>query len=203
MRRIRYSVAMSLDGFIAGPKGEYDWIAADPSYDFDALWNQFDTLLMGRRTYEVALTRFDSIEKMGKKVVVVSTTLESAQHPGVSLIRSDLSSAIATLKAQPGKDIWLMGGGVLFRSLLDAELVDDVELAVIPVLLGGGVPVLPEGIRHQLKLVELKRFPNGTLSLVYSAAPQSTPKSATTARNFKQSKTRPTPKSPNTKKRKP
>jgi dihydrofolate reductase len=92
---------------------------------------------------------------------------------------------------------------VLFRSLLDAELVDDVELAVIPVLLGGGVPVLPEGIRHQLKLVELKRFPNGTLSLVYSAAPQSTPKSATTARNFKQSKTRPTPKSPNTKKRKP
>jgi dihydrofolate reductase len=203
MRRIRYSVAMSLDGFIAGPKGEYDWITPDPSYDFGALWNQFDTLLMGRGTYEVALTRFDSLEKMGKKVVVVSTTLESAQHPGVTLIHSDLSSSIATLKAQPGKDIWLMGGGVLFRSLLDAGLVDNVELAVTPVLLGSGVPVLPEGIRHPLKLVEHKRFPNGTLSLLYSVAPQSPPKSATIARKIKQPKTKPALKSPLAKKRKP
>jgi dihydrofolate reductase len=166
---------MSLDGFIAGPKGEYDWIAPDPSFDFGALWNQFDTLLMGRRTYELTLTRFDSIEKMGRKVLVVSTTLDPAQHPGVTIIRSDVSSAIAAMKAEPGKDIWLFGGGVLFRSLLDAGLVDTVELSVMPVLLGSGVPLLPEGLRHRLRLLEQRGLPNGSLSLVYSAALQPAP----------------------------
>ncbi len=194
---------MSLDGFIAGPKGEYDWIIPDPSYDFGALWNQFDTLLMGRRTYEVAVTRFDSIEKMGKKVVVVSTTLDPAQHPGVKILRSDLARAIAALKTQPGKDIWLMGGGVLFRSLLDAGLVDTVELAVIPVLLGSGVPLLPPGLRRPLKLLEHKPYPNGTISLIYAAAPQSAPNSPTPARKTKESKSAPARKSPKTKKRKP
>ncbi len=149
----------------------------DPTYDFAALWNQFDTLLMGRRTYEVALTRFDPIENLGKKIVVVSTTIDPSQHRGVTLIRSDVPKAVAALKAQsgpsPGKDIWLMGGGILFRSLLDAGLVDTVELAVIPVLLGSGVPLLPEGRRHSLRLVEHRPYPNGTLYLVYSAVPQS------------------------------
>src|SRR6266568_1444552 len=192
MRQLRYSVAMSLDGFIAGPKSEYDWITPDPSYDFGALWNQFDTLLMGRRTYEVAVTRFDSIEKMGKKVVVVSTTLDPAQHPGVKILRSDLARAIAALKTQPGKDIWLMGGGVLFRSLLDAGLVDTVELAVIPVLLGSGVPLVPEGLRHSLQLLEHRRYPNGCLSLIYSAAPQSAPHSPAPASKAKAAKSAPT-----------
>lgn len=171
MRRLIYSVAVSVDGFIAGPHGEYDWIAPDPSFDFGALWNRFDTLLMGRRTFEVALTRFDMLEKMGKRIVVVSTTLDPATHPGVTVIGNSVAEAIAALKAQPGKDIWLMGGGVLFRNLLDAGMVDTVELTVIPVLLGSGVPLLPEGRRCPLQLEAQKFYPNGTLSLVYSAAP--------------------------------
>ncbi len=210
-RRLRYSVAASLDGFIAGPKGEYDWIVPDPSFDFGALWNQFDTLLMGRRTYELALTRFDSLEKMGKRVVVVSTTLDPARHPGVTIIRGDVPSAIAALKAttapnpnrNSGKDIWLMGGGVLFRSLLDAGLVDTVELAVIPVLLGSGVPLVPEGLRHSLQLLEHRRYPNGCLSLIYSAAPQSAPHSPAPASKAKAAKSAPTIRSVQAKRRKP
>lgn len=173
MRRLIYSVAASVDGFIAGPHGEYDWIAPDPSFDFGALWDRFDTLLMGRRTFEVALTRFEMVNKMGKRVVVVSTTLDPAKHPCVTVIGKSVAEAVAVLKAQPGKDIWLMGGGVLFRNLLDAGLVDTVELTVIPVLLGSGVPLLPEGRRCALQLKGQKSYPNGTLSLVYSVVPQS------------------------------
>jgi dihydrofolate reductase len=166
---------MSLDGFIAGPNGEYDWIAMDPDFDWNALWGQFDTLLMGRRTYEVALTRFKSIEKMGKRVVVVSSTLEPAQHPGVTVIAQGIPAAVAALKAETGptsqKDIWLMGGGVLFRFMLDAGLVDGVEVAVIPVMLGSGVPLVPEGQRCRLQLVESHARKSGIVSLKYSVAP--------------------------------
>jgi dihydrofolate reductase len=172
MRRLVYSVATSLDGFIAGPHGEYDWIVPDPTFDFSALWNQFDTLLMGRRTYEVALTRFESIEKMGKKVVVVSTRLDPAQHPGVTVLADNIPPAVSALKAESGRDVWLMGGGVLFRTLLDAGLVDTIQLTVIPVLLGSGVPLLPESRQHRLQLTAYKAYPNGTLALTYSASPQ-------------------------------
>jgi dihydrofolate reductase len=159
---------MSLDGFIAGPNGEYDWIVPDPSFDFAALWDRFDTLIMGRLTYEVALTRFNPIEKMGKKVVVVSTTLNPVQHPGSTIVSSGVSDAVASIKAQTGKDVWLMGGAALFRSLLDAHLVDAVELTVIPVLLGSGVSLLPAGHRCPLRLGECKPLPSGILTLKYT-----------------------------------
>ena len=168
MRRLVYSVATSLDGFIAGPNGEYDWIVHDPAYDFVALYSRFDTLLMGRRTYEVAKTRPAALSSMGMKVYVVSSTLEPAGHPGITVLAAHIHDAVSALKDQPGKDIWLMGGGVLFRCLLDAGLVDAIDIAVIPVLLGSGVPLLPQGARCQLRLSECKALPTGTLSLSYA-----------------------------------
>jgi dihydrofolate reductase len=167
MRRLRYSVAMSLDGFIAGPKGEYDWIVMDPDFDWKALYGQFDTLLMGRLTYDTMRERGMSPKSMGMKAVVVSTTLIPNQHKDVTVVGSSVPETVAALKAEPGKDIWLCGGGVLFRYLLDAGQVDGIDIAVVPVLLGSGVPLVPEGQRYRLKLVESKTRPSGIVMLKY------------------------------------
>jgi dihydrofolate reductase len=168
MRQLRYSVAMSLDGFIAGPKGEYDWIVHDPGFDFGALIGQFDTLLMGRRTFDLAQSQGSLLKSMRMKTVVVSTTLRDGQHKDVTILSSGIAEAVAALKAESGKDMWLFGGGVLFRGLLDAGLVDSVELAVSPVLLGGGVRLLPEGRRWPLRLVECEAMPkSGIVMLKY------------------------------------
>jgi dihydrofolate reductase len=166
MRRLVYSVAASLDGFIAGPKGEHDWIARDSGIDFAALYRRFDTLVMGRRTYDVARTNPGLLAGMGMKIVVVSTTLDSAEHGGAIVVNH--TDAVAALKAEPGKDIWLFGGSVLFRSLLDFGLVDELSVSVFPVMLGAGIPLLPKGSRLRLKLNESKALPSGVLLLNYS-----------------------------------
>jgi dihydrofolate reductase len=138
MRRIRYQVACSLDGYIAGPDGEYDWIVADPDIDFAALFEQFDTLLMGRRTF-VGMTG----HLPGMKVLVFSRSLRQEDHPGVTIVSDRIRETLDEVRRERGKDIWLFGGGELFRSLLALNCVDTIELAVVPVLLGGGRPFLP------------------------------------------------------------
>jgi dihydrofolate reductase len=172
MRRIRYQVATSLDGYIAGPKGEADWIITDPEIDFRALWQQFDTFLIGRRTFEV-MTGGKKKKKgsvaPGMKTFVFSRTLRQSDYPGVTVVADKAEETVAALRAQPGKDIWLFGGGLLFRSLLDAGLVDTVEVAVMPVLLGGGIPLLPPpGKQTPLNLTGHKVYKTGIVLLEYA-----------------------------------
>lgn len=170
MRRVRYSVAMSLDGYIAGPNGEFDWIIQDPEIDFAALFKSFDTILLGRRTFELTLTQGGAGSMPGMRVIVFSRTLHASDHPDVTLVSEDAGGVVAALRAEEGKDIWLMGGGVLFRSLLDAGQVDCVEVGVIPVLLGGGIPLLPPpGSKAGLQLAESRIYnKTGIVSLKYT-----------------------------------
>lgn len=156
---------MSLDGFIATPDGGADWIVAEPAIDFAALFAQFDTFLMGRHTYEW-LQRAGA-PPMAGAVLVFSTTLRPPDHPGVRIVASNEEGVIAELKARPGKDIWLFGGGHLFRSLLAKRLVDTVEVAVVPVLLGAGLPLLPPiGPRANLHLTGHRAYATSGIALL-------------------------------------
>ena len=111
-RRLRYQVAMSLDGFIAGPNGEYDWIVMDRSIDFAALYKEFDTAVMGRKTYETAAAQGVNGSMPGIDVVVCSRTLAAAVPvKGVRIVNDDAAEVVAALKAKSGGDIWLFGGG--------------------------------------------------------------------------------------------
>ena len=140
-RRVRYQVAMSLDGYIAGPNGEADWIVMDDDIDFKALFAQFDTFLIGRKTFETMAG--GGAGGKGTRTIVFSRTLKPRDHPRITIVADRIAETVNTLRAEKGKDIWLFGGGSLFRSLLAAGVVDTVEVAIMPVLLGAGTPLLP------------------------------------------------------------
>jgi dihydrofolate reductase len=168
MRKIRYSVAMSLDGYISGPNGDADWIVIDPELNFSELWAQFDTLLMGRRTYEAATARLGKSSMQGMKVVVVSRTLKQADYPDTTILPELTRDNIQALRSQSNKDIWLMGGGELFHCLLEMRDVDTVEVSIVPVLLGGGTALLLPPAQHtKLILTNHKIYRSGLASLHY------------------------------------
>ena len=168
MSRIRYHVAASLDGYIAGPEGEYDWIVQEPAIDFGELFGQFDTFVMGRATYEVATQEGAPPFPPGSNVFVFSRTMRQGQNPAVT-VRSEVSSeAVDRIRATAHKDVWLYGGGQLLRSFLEGGFVDTVEVAVIPVLLGAGLPLLaPPAPRASLRLREHRAYPSGIVWLEY------------------------------------
>jgi dihydrofolate reductase len=168
MRKVVYGGAMSLDGFIAGPNGEYDWIVMDPEIDFAAKMARFDTFLIGRKTFEVMRRMGEGPPTPGIQNIVFSRTLRAEDCPN-AILSDDAVGMVGDLRKRRGKDIALFGGGELFRSLLASGLVDEVGFAVIPVLLGGGIPLLPcPADRAQLKLKQHRVYPKtGTVLLEY------------------------------------
>jgi dihydrofolate reductase len=167
MRELRYSVAASLDGYIAGPHGEYDWIVMDPEIDFEAMYAGFGGIVMGRRSYDVFAAE-GAPPGPALPTYVYSRTLPEGARDNITFVR-DAVPHVKRLKQEDGKPLWLWGGGELFRQLASAKLVDGVEVAVIPVLLGGGIPLLPTpGPRLTLKLRRHRLYAGtGTMFLEY------------------------------------
>jgi dihydrofolate reductase len=168
MRRVRYAVVISLDGYIAGPNGEADWILHNPEIDFAEIFAQYDTALIGRKTFD-AMVKEGITTMPGIEIFVFSRTLRQKDYPSVTIVAENPEQIVTELKKKPGKDLWLFGGGSLFRSLADKELVDSIEIAVMPVLLGKGIPLAPDlAKRIKLKLTGNKIYKAGIVSLEYA-----------------------------------
>ncbi len=173
MRRVRYGVGMSLDGYIADANEGTGYLTSDPAYDSSGFFRSIDTAIMGRRTYEVAQRAGMRGGYPGLRTYVCSRTLRPADHSGLTVLDDDVPAAVDALRREEGKDIWLVGGGSLLRSLLDAELVDTIELGVSPLLLGqpgtpmlSVTPPLPHPVR--LALTRSEAMPSGMLVLEYA-----------------------------------
>jgi dihydrofolate reductase len=166
MRKLVAGFAASVDGYIEGPSGEYDWILIDEKIDFAAEMKRFDAFFFGRRSYEVA-GGMSGKPSPGITNYVFSNTLKEANQNFV-LINGDIKAKVEALKQQPGKDIAVFGGASLLASLLNLQLVDEISISFIPVLLGKGKPmvdVLTEKVWLQFN--NSRRYGNGTLMVSY------------------------------------
>jgi dihydrofolate reductase len=171
MRKVTFGGANSLDHFIARPDHAVDWLlwgeeAAAIMTDY---WKTIDTVLMGRKTYEVAVRSGKTrAAYTGMKTYVFSRTLAEGFDGGVAIIRRDAAEFVRDLKEQDGKDICLMGGGELARSLFEAGLIDEIGFNIHPVLLGAGIPLIhPMSRQIDLELLECRALQNGCVYVTY------------------------------------
>ena len=169
MRKLILGVAVSLDGFIEGPNGEYDWCVIDPDYSFEEFFKRLDTIFVGRKTYEMSSAMGGGPAGFPKfKEYIFSTTLVKVKQ-GATLIKGDIKTKVEKIKNEKGKDIWLFGGAGLTTSLMNLGLVDELSLAVYPILLGGGKSLF-NNIKDRIKLtlVDTKTYSTGVVSLTYN-----------------------------------
>ena len=169
MRKVVLGLAVSLDGFIEGPNGEYDWCIPNPQYDLNEFFNRFDTIFVGRKTYQMSSEMEGGPPGFPKfKEYIFSTTLDKVKD-GATLIKSNIKTEVEKIKKEKGKDIWLFGGAGLTTSLLNLGVIDELSLAVYPVLLGGGKPLFSNiKDRIDLTLLDTKTYAIGVVSLTYS-----------------------------------
>ncbi|MDO9376197.1 MAG: dihydrofolate reductase family protein [Bacteroidota bacterium] len=169
MRNIILGLAVTLDGFIEGPNGEYDWCFTDEDYGLSDFFNQVDSALLGRKSYELT-QQLGSLAGEGSpkiKEYIFSTTLTEVKE-GATLIKGDIKNQVEKIKAGEGKDIWLYGGASLTTSLMNLGLVDELWLSVHPILLGSGTPLFQDIKKtFNLKLVDTKTYASGLVSLKY------------------------------------
>ena len=171
MRKVTFHVATSLDNYIARKDGAVDWILGgdEATSAMTEFWKNIDAVVIGRKTYEPVLksgTPFPTFP--GVKNYVLSQTLKENLDKNVEIIREDVADFILRLKTEEGKDIFVMGGGLLAKPLFEANLIDEVGVKIHPVLLGSGIPLFHE-ISHQvnLELIKSQVFKNGCVSISY------------------------------------
>lgn len=170
MRKVILGLAVSLDGFIEGPNGEYDWCFTDQDYGMSDFFKRIDSLFIGRRSYELALSLGDNpmpgFPRL--KEYVFSNSLQEVK-PGALLVKGDIGQEVKRIKNEPGKDIWLFGGASLTSSLLQLDLIDEIGLAIHPILLGKGKPLFSDiSERIPLRLAGCKTYDTGLVSLTYT-----------------------------------
>lgn len=171
MRKVVLSFAVSMDGFIEAPKGKYDWILMDQDYGLKEFFARIDTLFLGRKTYEFTsgLPGAEEHDPFSQcKKYVFSNTLSTVRPP-FELIRKDVSKTVNEIKKRDGKDIYVFGGANLASSFLEAGLVDEISIAIQPIVLGAGKRLFENvSQRIHLKLKDSKIYSSGVVTLQYS-----------------------------------
>ena len=171
MRKVIFSVANSLDNYIARKDGAVDWLSLgeEVASMMSEFWKTIDAVVIGRKTYEPVLKSGKPFPAYaGVKNYVLSSTLPESLDKNVEIISEDATEFVRKLKNQEGKDIFVMGGGVLAKPLFEANLIDEVGVTIQPVLLGSGIPLFHEMTPQiDLELVECKTFKNGCVSITY------------------------------------
>jgi dihydrofolate reductase len=171
-RNVIVHIATSADGYIARPDGDLEWLTSRPApkgfYGMDAFMKSIDTKLLGRKTYEVSLrmgAKFDSKSRH----IVFSRRAPPADAPaGVVFVSDAIGPFVSRLREQPGKDIWLMGGGELIASFLDEQAIDEFVISVAPVFIGDGIPLIARRHRHvRLELRSMESYDDGLVQLHY------------------------------------
>ena len=174
MRKIIFYSATSADGYIARPDGGVEWLdrpRPKDNYGMAACYKSIDTVLMGRKTYDVA-RKFGHESYPGKKNYVFSRRRRRTDAPNVEFVREPVGDFAERLLASKGKNVWLVGGGELAAAFLDAGHLDELIVHVVPVLIGEGIPLLqPRHRSRPLKLLSTRAYSDGGVRLHYSVKP--------------------------------
>ncbi len=165
-RKIILYIATSLDGYIARSNDNIDWLFHDQDYGYKDFYDSIDTILIGRKTFEVSLS-FEKEPFSGKKCYVFSKSMNYSENQVIT-IKNNLVDKIKEIQASPGKDIWLIGGAEIIEVCQKSRLIDEYIISIHPIILGQGIPLFkPINSEIQLRFVESKSFSTGLLQIKY------------------------------------
>ena len=171
-RKVIVHIGTSADGYIARPDGDLEWLTSRPApegfYGMNAFMKSIDTKLLGRKTYEVSLRMGAKFDSKSRTIVFSRNAPPTDVPSGVEFVNSAIGPFVSHLLEEPGKDIWLMGGGELIASFLDEHAIDEFVISVVPVFIGDGIPLIARRHRHvPLDLQSVERFEDGVVQLHY------------------------------------
>ncbi len=171
-RKVIVHIATSADGYIARPDGDLEWLTSRPApegfYGMNAFMKTIDTTVFGRKTYEVSLRMGATFDSKSRSIIFSRQAPPADAPSGVEFVNGAIGPFVRGLREQPGKDIWLMGGGELIASFLDERAIDEFVISVVPVFIGDGIPLLARRHRHvPLDLHSVERFDDGLVQLHY------------------------------------
>jgi dihydrofolate reductase len=167
-RKVVLGLGISIDGYIARPDGSVDFLFMPKDYSMASFFKSVDTAVLGRKTYDAALALGGSFGGSPTKTYVFSHSQPSGVRNKVTFTSQAPAALIGELRKEPGKDVWLMGGGELARDFLKADLVDELYLGIVPVVLGEGIPLFPSGFpQRDFTLIENKTYSKGLIGLRY------------------------------------
>jgi dihydrofolate reductase len=171
-RKVIVHIGTSADGYIARPDGDLEWLTARPApkgfYGMDAFVKSIDTMVLGRKTYDMSLRMGAKFDPKNPHIVFSRQPPPAEVPPGVQFVNDAIGPFVRRLREQPGKDIWLMGGGEIIASFLDEQAIDEFVISVVPVFIGEGIPLIERRHRHvPLDLQSVERFEDGLVQLHY------------------------------------